>query len=140
MNAASRMTGLAAQLLVAIGAFLPWLPHRSGVQVAVGALIDPHTAPTRYAVIGVGWLAVAAAICGVAALAAGRRPPLLCVAILQAAIVVCFVTAEAVKRAPQDYTAADIAPGCWFVFAGAFAAIIAAVLGQARHGSGGIER
>jgi hypothetical protein len=140
MNAASRMTCLTAQLTVAAGAFLPWLPHRPGVRVAVGALIDPRTAPTRNTAIGVGWLAVAAAICGVVALAAGRRLPVLGIAILQAVIVVCFVTVEAVNRAPQDYTAADIAPGCWLMFAGALAAIIAAVLSQPLHGSGGIER
>jgi hypothetical protein len=140
MNAASRMTGLTAQLTVAIGAFLLWLPHRAGERVAFGSLVDPHTATTRHATVGVGWLIVFAAVCGVAALAAGRRLPLLCVAILQAAIVVCFIIVEAVKRAPQDFTAADIAPGCWLVFAGAFAAIIAAVPRRPRDGSGGIER
>lgn len=133
MNTTARFAGLITQVVAAVGAFGDWLSGTSGRRIAFRALTDPRHHPVPDVRAGVGWIVIAAAVVGAVAALAGRRALLACAAIVEFAVIADFLVFEAVRRAPGDYRAVDIAWGCWFVAVAALAGFVVAVAGAPRR-------
>lgn len=139
MKPTARIAALIAQVVTVTGAFGTWLPHTPGLRIAFGALTDPHHHAVPRAGIGVGWIVIAAAAIGMLAALAGSRPLLTLACIVEFALIVDFIVFEAIRRAPGNYNAADIAWGCWFVMVAALAGLLIVGAGTPRRRFGSLS-
>jgi hypothetical protein len=129
------VAALAAQAVAIAGALTPWLANIPGVQIALAALTSQH-AITR-AAPGAGWIVIGVAAIASAAELAGNRLLVITAAVAELITIVDFTIMEAIRRAPGNYGAANIAPGCLMVLAASVAGIlIAAASRQTRKHQG----